>query len=116
MGGSASARTTLHLTRYTSMAFGKLLRRLLFGATESEEKEIDRSATIEYRGYRITPVLRRESGQFLTCALIEKDFPDGPRRHELIRADTHMSAEDAKSLAILKARRLIDEQGDRLFG
>ena len=33
-----------------------------------------------------------------------------------MRADTHPSADDAREFTILKAQRLIDEQGERLFG
>lgn len=95
------------------MAFGDMLRRLLGGGRPSGEP--DRASAVDYRGYRIVPLVRPHGGQYLTCALIEKDFPDGPRRHELIRADTHASPDDAKAFALHKARQVIDEQGDRLF-
>lgn len=95
------------------MALGDLLRRLFGGGSTGDRP--DPAAAVEYRGYRIVPMVRAQGGQFLTCALIEKDFPDGPKRHELIRADTHGSADDAKAFAIHKARQVIDEQGDRLF-
>ncbi len=95
------------------MALGDLLRRLFGGGAPSEEP--DRAAAIEYKGYRIVPMVRRHGGQFLTCAMIEKDFPDGKKTHELIRADTHGSADEARAFAVHKARQAIDEQGDRLF-
>jgi hypothetical protein len=95
------------------VAFGDLLRRLLGGGRPAAEPA--RGEAIEYRGYRIVPLARSQGGQYLTCALIEKDFPEGPKRHELIRADTHASIDEAKAFAIHKARQVIDEQGDRLF-
>ncbi len=95
------------------MALGDWLRRL-FGGERSGDRP-DPAAAVDYRGYRIVPVVRAEGGHYLTCAWIEKDFPDGRKRHELIRADTHASADDAKAFAIHKARQIIDEQGDRLF-
>lgn len=72
---------------------------------------------VEHQEYRIIPVARRQGGQFLTAALIEKDGEGdtGVRRHDLVRADTHGSAEAAATFAIQKARQAIDEQGDRLF-
>ncbi|BCX16752.1 MAG: hypothetical protein KatS3mg117_0434 [Geminicoccaceae bacterium] len=94
------------------MAFD-FLRRLFGGARAADEP--DPASVVEYRGYRILPLVRAQGGQYLTCALIEKDFPDGPKRHELIRADTHASPDDAKAFAVQKARQVIDEQGDRLF-
>lgn len=95
------------------MALGDLIRRLFGGGSGGEAP--DPASAVEYRGFRILPLVRAQGGQYLTCALIEKDFPDGPRRHELIRADTHASPEDAKAFAVHKARQVIDEQGDRLF-
>ncbi|MCS6778990.1 MAG: HlyU family transcriptional regulator [Geminicoccaceae bacterium] len=95
------------------MALGDLLRRLFGGGGASDEP--DRAAAVEYRGYRIVPLVRRQGGQFLTCAMIEKEFPDGIKSHELIRADTHGSADEASAFAVRKARQAIDEQGDRLF-
>jgi hypothetical protein len=37
------------------------------------------------------------------------------REHRFVRADTHGSADQAREFAIVKARQIIDEQGDRLF-
>jgi hypothetical protein len=36
--------------------------------------------------------------------------------HELVRADTMASLEDATAISLAKARQMIDEQGERLFG
>lgn len=70
----------------------------------------------DYKGFRITPVAMRDGGQFRVAARIEKTFGDTTRRHELIRADTLASADEAATIALAKARQVIDEQGDRLFG
>lgn len=94
------------------MAIGDLLRRLFGGGAAAAPEA---AAVVEYRGFRIIPQVRAQGGQYLTCALIEKDFPEGTRRHELIRADTHGSPDDARSFAVHKAKQVIDEQGDRLF-
>ena len=71
---------------------------------------------IEYNGYRIRPAPYRSGGQFQTAGVIEKDFPDGPKQHRFIRAETHPSEDDAKDFAVTKARQIIDQQGDRMFG
>ncbi|QYK41124.1 MAG: hypothetical protein KF887_17350 [Paracoccaceae bacterium] len=65
----------------------------------------------DYNGFRITPTPIREGGQFRVSARIEKDG----RRHDLIRADTMASADEAAAASLRKARQIIDEQGDRLF-
>lgn len=82
----------------------------LFGS-KSEKPEATPSSE-DHKGFRITPKPIREGGQFRVSALIEKDG----RRHELIRADTMASLEEAMVLSLAKARQMIDEQGERLFG
>jgi hypothetical protein len=71
---------------------------------------------VEYKGYRIRPAPFPAHGQFQTAGVIEKDFPEGTKEHRFIRADTHPSRDDAITFAIAKAQRIIDEQGDRVFG
>jgi hypothetical protein len=66
----------------------------------------------DYQGFRIIPAPIRDGAQFRVAARIEK----GGRRHELIRADTFGSADEAAAAALRKARQIIDEQGERLFG
>ncbi|MCX7888711.1 MAG: HlyU family transcriptional regulator [Rhodobacteraceae bacterium] len=66
----------------------------------------------EYKGFRITPTPIREGSHYRVAARIEKDG----RTHELIRADTMASLEDATAISAAKARQMIDEQGERLFG
>lgn len=65
----------------------------------------------DHKGFRITPTPIREGGQYRVSALIEKDG----QRHDLIRADTMASLEEATAISLAKARQMIDEQGDRLF-
>jgi len=48
--------------------------------------------------------------------VIEKDAPEGTKEHRFIRAETHESKEDAVAFAIHKAKQIIDERGERVFG
>jgi hypothetical protein len=73
------------------------------------------AATVEYKGYRITPAPYRTDGGYQTAGTIEKDGPDGVRTHRFIRADTHTSRDDAIAFATSKAKQIIDLQGDRIF-
>lgn len=66
----------------------------------------------EYKGFLITPAPGREGGQFRVGAVIEKDG----KRHTLIRADTMASLDDVNAISVSKAKQMIDEQGERLFG
>lgn len=68
-----------------------------------------------YNDFRIfvTPV--KESGGFRLSARIEKDVNGETRTHEMIRADTFQSLEEAQRITMLKAKMLIDQQGDSIF-
>jgi hypothetical protein len=66
----------------------------------------------DYNGFAITPGPIKDGGQFRVAARIEKDG----KTHEMIRADTMASLEQATEISVRKARQMIDEQGDRLFG
>ena len=47
---------------------------------------------------------------------VHKRYLDGVvKEHRFIRADTFGAKDDADSFAIVKARQIIDEQGDNLF-
>jgi hypothetical protein len=70
---------------------------------------------VEYNGYRIHPAPFRAEGQFQTAGLIEKDFPDGRKEHRFIRAERHASQDEAVKFAVIKAKQIIDERGDRMF-
>ena len=70
---------------------------------------------VEYKGYRIRPTPFREGGQIQTAGVIEKDTDAGVREHRFVRAEKHQSLDDAVEFSILKAKQIIDQQGDRLF-
>lgn len=96
------------------MVLGKLFGRLLGGgAGASAATAVE---AVEYRDYRIIAQPIRQGGQFLTAGTITKDFPDGPKEHRFVRADTCASEADARQLMVQKAQRLIDEVGDKMFG
>lgn len=99
---------------------GGLIRKL-FGGGEGGGDGGDGGAgkalgdAVEHKGCRIQATAMQRGSQFLTAGTITKDFPDGPREHRFVRADTHASADQARDFAIVKGRQIIDEQGDRLF-
>ena len=91
------------------------LRRLTGGGESAETAPAARGPAVEYEGYAIHPAPRRQGSQWLTAGLIAKEFPDGVKEHHFIRAETHASQDDAKAFAVLKAKQIIDERGDKLF-
>ena len=74
------------------------------------------SEAVEYKGYRIRPAPFRDGSQFQTAGTIEKDTAAGPRAHRFVRAEKHPTRDDAVEFSLMKAKQIIDQQGDRLFG
>lgn len=83
----------------------------LFGS-RSKAPEGPAQKPEEYNGFTITPTPIKDGSGWRISALIEKDG----RSHTLIRADTIADLDQAAAASTAKAKRMIDEQGDRLFG
>jgi len=86
----------------------------LFGGKQAEEPAVTSSE--EHKGFRITPKPIREGGHYRISARIEKEVAGVPRVHDLVRADTVAGLDEATALSVSKARQMIDEQGEGLFG
>ena len=93
--------------------FSKILGRLSGG--EGAEGPVASAEAVEYQGYAIRPACRQEGGQWLTAGVISKQVEEELKEHHFIRADWHSGKEAAETCAIAKAKRIIDEQGDRIF-
>ena len=94
---------------------GGFLRRLTGGGGDDDAGGAPVGPALEYNGYTIQAAPRREGGQWLTAGVISKDFPDGPKSQHFVRAETHAGAEQARDFAVVKAKQIIDERGDKLF-
>lgn len=67
-------------------------------------------------GFRIYAEPVQEAGGYRVAARIEKEIGGATRTHRLIRADLCRDIEEARRLSLAKARQMIDQQGDTLFG
>jgi hypothetical protein len=83
----------------------------LFGGAPKPAKEPEL-----YKEFRIFPEPQSDAGGYRIAARIEKEVDGETKTHRLLRADTVQSAEEAEAFSIRKAKQLIDEQGERLFG
>ena len=84
----------------------------LFGGARANDAAPEPAATVEHAGFAITPDPGRTGGGWRIGAVIAK----GDRTHRLIRADVIADRDAAVEASVAKARQVIDEQGDRLFG
>ncbi|MEM7461953.1 MAG: HlyU family transcriptional regulator [Pseudomonadota bacterium] len=71
---------------------------------------------LEHEGYRVTTTPIPEGGQYRLSAVITKEVDGEILEHQLIRADLFTNTQDASQAAIRKAKQVIAEQGDKMFG
>lgn len=96
-----------------SSKLGNLFRSLLKpGASAPAKKAVE---TVQYKGYTIEPAAFQDGAHWVTAAKISKTFDDGAKEHDFIRADFFPTKENADDFAVVRAKRVIDEQGDSLF-
>ena len=86
----------------------------LFGRRAAAAPEAQ--ATLDYEGFTIRAVPYQSEGQYQTAGEIEKEIDGVRRQHRFIRAERHGSLEEAASFSLMKARQIIDQQGERIFG
>jgi len=69
-----------------------------------------------YQDFRIYIEPIKEGGGFRLAARIEKTIDGEVKSHKMIRADTFQSAEQAHKPTLAKAKLMIDQRGDAIFG
>ena len=70
---------------------------------------------VEYEGFSIVATPRRAGSGWSTEGRIRKDIGEETKEVHFIRADTSPSRDVAVTLSTSKARKIIDEQGERMF-
>lgn len=88
----------------------------LFGGGGDVTAPTAQSEPVHYKGYVITATPFAEGGQHQTCGVITREIDGEIKSHRFIRADRFPSLDDATQTTIRKAKQVIDEQGDRIFG
>lgn len=89
-------------------------KRLFGGGNAPAEEAV--GDPVEHNGFTIRATPFTEGGQFQTCGVISKEIGGEIKEHRFIRADRFPSRDDAVDITLRKARQIIDEQGDRIFG
>ena len=81
----------------------------LFGGKSKSPQD---SPGEDYKGYTIRPAPVAADGGYRIAADIEKDG----RTHHMIRADVVMGEAEARNASTAKARQVIDQLGEGIFG
>jgi hypothetical protein len=69
----------------------------------------------EYKGYTITAMPIKESGQFRLAGTISKEIGGVIKEHRFVRADVFTGKDEAVQFAFMKGELIIDQSGDSIF-
>ncbi len=92
-----------------------MILKFLRGLGGSKSEEAARHEAVDYQGFSIVPTPRKVQGGWTTEGVISKAAGEEIRSEHFIRADVLMSEEQAVEYSVAKAKKIIDEQGERLF-
>lgn len=87
----------------------------LFGGGSSDSAA-KASEPVDYNGFTIRAAPYKSEGQYQTAGIISKEVGGVAKEHKFIRADRHASYDDAVEFSLSKARQIVDQQGERIFG
>ena len=88
----------------------------LFGGGAPAKPDNAPAATEAYEGFTIHATPYQENGQWQMCGVIEKEIGGEMKAHRFVRADRFSSRDEAVPFTMIKARQIIDQMGDKLFG
>lgn len=89
--------------------------RALISGRASKADSATNAEPVSYAGYTIVATPRQVETGWTTEGNISKEIGGVLKSQHFIRVDTHSDRNDAISLSIQKAKKVIDEQGDALF-
>jgi hypothetical protein len=68
-----------------------------------------------HNDFRIFPEPIKEASGYRIAARVERTLDGGIKTHQLIRADTRASHDEAVEASVAKAKQAIDQLGNNLF-
>lgn len=88
----------------------------LFGGTSGSTGGGKATSNLhEHKDFQIDVAPMKESGGYRVAATITKDVEGELKTHQMIRADTIASLEEAEEVTLHKAKQFIDQMGDGIF-
>lgn len=84
------------------------------GASGQAEPQV--GGTEDYAGYRLEAAPRKDPQGWRIAGRIGRERAGEWQTVEFLRADVQGDWEEAVAMSLLKARRLVDERGEALFG
>ena len=91
------------------------LRKFFGGGSATPAPEAP-AASEEHAGFTIRATPYQEGGQWQMCGEIEKEIGGEVKKHRFVRADRFSGREEAAQFTLVKARQIVDQMGDKVFG
>ena len=85
----------------------------LFGGSSGSKSNVEPAS---FQDFSIFVEPERTDGGYRIAAGIEKEIGGEVKTHRMIRADTCNSLDEASDLTLAKAKILIEQQGESIFG
>jgi hypothetical protein len=92
------------------------LKKLFGGGKPADAAESAPAATGEHQGFAIKATPYQEQGQWQMCGVIEKEIGGELKSHRFVRADRFPDQSQAAEFTLAKARQIVDQMGERMFG
>ena len=93
-----------------------LLKKLFGGGgSGGGDGETHQGDPVEYEGYTVTPCPMKEPQGWRVSGTVTREVDGELKTHRFIRADVYFNLDDTLATTLAKGKRLVDEQGDRLF-
>jgi hypothetical protein len=89
--------------------------RKLFGGGDAKA-DAKPAATETHDGFTIHATPYQEGGQWQMCGVIEKEIGGEMKSHRFVRADRFAGQDEAVQFTLSKARQIVDQMGDKVFG
>ena len=77
--------------------------------------ELEAATEADYKGFTIRSTPIREQGQYRVSGSIEKMVGGVAKHQTFVRADRSPNLDEITEMGLMKARLMIDQQGDQLF-
>jgi hypothetical protein len=70
---------------------------------------------VDYNGFIIRAAPFKSDEQYQTAGIVAKNVSGVHKEHRFIRADRHNTLNEALEFSLVKAKKLVDELGERMF-
>ena len=88
----------------------------LFGGGKTPDADASSGPSESHAGFTIVATPYETNGRWQLCGIISREKDGVLQEHRFVRADNFGTRAEAEEMTLFKARQIIDQMGDRIFG